>query len=272
MRIAARHAVFSSAAVTIALASPSARADDATNDADLQPRVARDAKGETPIVAYTYSAYGSPARTYGATAYGLGLVGPGQRPTAGGGVTLWGSPIDRLTLVVDAPRDVYFLDHFAPSAAAIVRLLGKPGEGFSLGLLGKYKVEGFGTDPDGNTEHEVESGLLLSYVHRGLHLDLNAITGFGLADTGEIDTEGRLRFGYDLTSLFRVGFDAQGRYRVSGDKALPNGATADFAGGPQLLIGNGHVFGALTAGPATMGLTKANAVGWTAVASLGGAL
>jgi hypothetical protein len=185
---------------------------------------------------------------------------------------MWGSPIDRLTLVVDAPRDVYLLDRFAPSAAAIVRILGNGVDGFSLGALAKYKVEGFGTDKNGDTESEIEGGILLSYVKYGFHADLNAITGFGLTDDGEIDSEGRLRLGYDVMKLVRVGADGQFRYRLAGSTRLLNGALWDFAAGPQILIGTSHFFGALTGGPTTMGLTKQGVSGWTLVASIGGAL
>src|SRR5262249_10974024 len=98
--------------------------------------------------------------------------------------------------------------------------------------------------------------------------DLNAITGFGTGDDGEIDAEGRLRLGRDLGSLARVGVDGQARFRLAGDTKLPGGRTWDFAGGPQLLVGSGRFFGALTAGPATMG--GVSNVGWTAVVSIGG--
>ena len=206
-----------------------------------------------------------------AQAYGVTLMGKGQKSTLGGGVLVWGAPIDRLTLVVDAPRDVYLQDHFAPSAAAIVRLLGTE-RGFSLGALAKYKVEGFGTDAEGDMESEIEGGILLSYADSGLHLDLNAITGFGLTEDGEIDTEARLRVGYDLSSLVRAGIDAQARYRLAGDKNLLNGSTADFAAGAQVVVGSGPFFAALTGGPATMGLSSSGAVGGTVMFSVSGTM
>ncbi len=246
---------------------------DSPGDTALSTAPSRDAKSEVPIVAYAYGAAGAHAGTYGAYMYGTGLGGSKQNATAGGGVTAWGSPIDRLTLVADAPRDVYLLGHFAPSFAAILRLLGRANEGWSLGALAKYKVEGFGTDPSGDLESEIEGGLLLSYgERRGLHFDLNAITGFGLTEEGEIDAEGRLRLGYDVASMVRVGIDGQGRWRLSGAKNLPNGAIWDAAGGPQIVVGTGHFFGALTGGPATMGVASSGVVGWTLVASFGGAI
>ncbi|HEX8794728.1 MAG TPA: hypothetical protein VF765_27465 [Polyangiaceae bacterium] len=263
---------FASVSLLVA-AAPDARADGVGDTALPTAAPPRDAKTEVPIVAYTYAATGAPAGTYGAYLYGTGLGASKQNATGGGGVTAWGAPIDRLTLVADAPRDVYLLGHFAPSFAAIVRLLGRANEGWSLGALAKYKVEGFGTDPGGDLESELEGGLLLSYgERRGFHFDLNAITGFGLTEEGEVDTEGRLRLGYDVASMVRVGIDGQGRYRLAGSKALPNGALWDFAAGPQIVVGTGHFFGALTGGPATMGITSSGVVGWTLVASLGGAI
>ena len=69
------------------LSSAVASADEpTTNDAAIPATATRDAKGEAPIVAYAYQAYGAPARTLGAQGYGLGLAGPGQRATGGGGV------------------------------------------------------------------------------------------------------------------------------------------------------------------------------------------
>jgi hypothetical protein len=227
----------------------------------------RDVRSEAPIVAYAYSATGATAGTVGAQAYGLGLAASRQRATLGGGVTAWGSPIDRLTLVGDGARDIF--GNFAPSAAAVVRLFGRPGDGFSLGALGKFKVDGFGVGPNDEIESEVESGLLLSYAKLGWHLDLNAIGGMGLGDDGEVDAEARARFGRDIGSLLRVGLDGQARMRVAGATKLVGGRTWDFAGGPQVLVGSGHFFGAVTGGPATMGVA-APIVGWTSIVSFGG--
>jgi hypothetical protein len=260
-----------SVGLALSLASPSAHAD-ATTDTLTEPSGPRDVKTEVPITAFAYSATGAPAKTLGAYGYGLGLAGSGQRFSAGGGVTAWGSPIDRLTLVADALRDVYLLDHFAPSFAAVVRLLGRADDGFSLGALAKYKVEGFGTDANGDLESEIEGGLLLSYVHRQLHVDVNTITGVGLTEDGEIDTEARLRLGYDVGPLVRVGVDGQGRWRLAGTKNPPGNRTWDFGGGPQVVVGGKSFFGSLTTGPTTMGLTTPDIVGWTVMASVGGAL
>ena len=67
----------------------------------------------------------------------------------------------------------------------------------------------------------------------------------------------------------RIGVDGQTRVRLAGPKYLPNRQTWDFAAGPQIMIGTRHFYGALTGGPATMGLLSPN-VGWTVVASVGG--
>ncbi len=250
-----------------------ARADDVQN-ADVRQSAAmlREAKTEAPISAFAYSAYGTHAGTYGVQGYAVGLTGSGSSAMGGGGFLAWGAPMGGLTLVVDAPRDVYVGGHFAPSVAGIVRLLGSAETGFSLGGLGKYKVEGFGTDPNGDIESEIEGGLLLSYSGSGLHVDLNSITGFGLTEEGEIDTEARFRLGYDVASFMRIGLDGQGRYRLAGTKKLLNGASYDFAGGPQVIVGTRQYFGALTAGPATLGIADSGVVGGTAIVTLCGML
>lgn len=237
-----------------------------------------DVRSEVPNYAYAYTAYGATAKTIGVQAYGLGAAAAGQRGILGGGITVWGSPIDRLTLIGDGQRNVY--GNFAPSAAVIVRILGKNGEGWSLGGLGKFKVEGFGTGKPigagtspakpGEIESEVEAGFLLSYAKTGgFHFDLNAVTGMGMGDDGELDEEGRLRLGYDVTRLLRLGMDGQVRARLNGPRYLPNGRIWDFAFGPQAIVGSKSFFGSLTGGPATVGLIS-DRVGWNVIASVGG--
>ena len=261
----ARYALVVAFVAAPCLAASPARADgsDATDTARAEP----DVKGEIPNAAYAYSAYGATAGKVGVQAYGMGLGGRAQRATLGGGGAVWGSPIDRLTLVADGSRDA--TGNFAPSAAAIVRLLGNANDGFSLGVLGKFKVEGFGTGPGGETESEIEGGLLLSYAKYGWHMDLNAITGFGTGDDGEIDAEGRLRANHDVGRFVRVGIDGQARYRLAGDTRLPGNRAGDFVAGPQVLVGSSTFFGSLTGGVATMGVV--NQVGWTSIVAIGGA-
>jgi hypothetical protein len=175
----------------------------------LHSNEVRDVRSEIPNYAYAYTAYGATAKTLGVQAYGLGVTAAGQKGILGGGLMVWGSPIDRLTLIGDGQRDVF--GNFAPSGAIVVRVLGKNGDGWSLGGLGKFKVEGFGdgkptgagTPPakPGEIESEVELGVLVSYAKPGgVHLDLNAITGMGTGDDGEVDAEGRVRLGYDVTA------------------------------------------------------------------------
>ena len=253
------------ALVTTAVAG-SAHADP-PNDAPPAGTVARDVKSEIPIVAYTYQAYGASAGGYGAQLTGLGLAATGQRAIGGGGATVWGAPIERLTIVADAQRN--FFGNFSPSAAVVFRLLGTPGDGFSLGALGKFKVDGFAGGPSKDEiESEIELGVLASYVRAGWHFDANAIAGRGTGDDGETDAEARLRIGRDLGQWVRVGVDGQARVRLAGPKYLPNGQIWDFAAGPQIVIGSKRFYGALTGGPATMGLLSPN-VGWTIVASIG---
>lgn len=254
-----------------------ALADEATpaDDSRAPAVIAHDVRAEVPNLAYAYTAHGASAKSLGAMAYGLGVGAAGQKGILGGGLIVWGAPIARLTLVGDGQRNVF--GTFSPSVAAVVRVLGEAEGGWSLGALGKFKVEGFGrrrgagTPPSnaGELESEFETGLLLSYGRDGYHLDLNAIGGFGLGDDGEIDGEGRLRLGYDVTHALRVGVDGQARVRVNGPQPLPNGNLWDFACGPQLIVGSKSFFGSLTFGPATTGLLG-DRVGWNVIASVGG--
>lgn len=248
------------------LAAGPALAADPPNDTPEPAPTTRDVKTEIPNVAYAYTAHGASARTVGVMAYGLGLGGRGQKAALGGGGAVWGSPIDRVTLIGDASRDAF--GEFAPSATAIVRLLGTPGDGFTLGALGKFKVDGFARGPNKEMESEVEGGMLLSYAKYGWHMDLNAITGFGTGEDGEIDTEGRFRMNHEIGSYVRLGIDGQARYRLSGVNKLPGNRNGDFAAGPQVLVGSSHFFGSFTSGAATMGVV--NQVGWTSILSIGG--
>ena len=228
----------------------------------------RDVKSEVPSLAYAYSAYGASARSLGAQVYGLAAGASSEKAQVGGGITIWGSPVDRLTLVGDGSRNVY--GNFSPSVAAIFRAVGKAREGWSLGLLGKFKVDGFAGGPTKDEmESEIETGLLLSYAHSGWLLDANAIAGFGTGDDGEVDVEGRLRVGRMVGQWVRLGLDGQARLRVAGPRLLPNKKTWDFSAGPQVVVGNRYFFGTLTAGPATMGLFDEK-VGVNAMVSVGG--
>lgn len=247
----------SSAVVAVALlfcAEESARAEGATaTQRDLAPLI--------PVGAYAYSA-GTDSGLLGAQVEAVAVGG--RKRTIGGGMTGWWAPIDRLTLFADAQRDVF--GHFAPSLAAITRVAGEPNDGWSLGLLGKFKVEGFGIGPNHETESEIEAGAVVSYAAGRVHLDLDGITGAGLGDDGEIDAEARVRFGGDITRAVRLGLDGQARWRVTGTTALAAGRTWDFAGGPQLVVIPGRWFVALTAGPSTMNVPDGRVAFTSAVA------
>jgi hypothetical protein len=232
---------------------------------------------QIPILAYTYTAYGASAHSFGVQAYGLGLIGPtgpyaaptvpASPPMAGGGMTAWWSPIDRLTLIGDGARDIF--GNFAPSATVVGRILGDPANGFSLGALAKFKVEGFAGGPNANEmESEVEAGMLSSYARGGLHLDVNGIAGRGTGPEGEMDVEGRVRAGYDVAQHLRLGADSQARFRVAGTDLLVGDRTWDFAAGPQALVTYKPFFGAVTGGPTTMNIARN--IGWTAIITVGG--
>jgi hypothetical protein len=142
--------------------------------------------------------------------------------------------------------------------------------GWPLAGLGKFKVDGFASGPSKDEiESEIEIGALVSFSGSRWHLDANAIAGRGTGDDGETDAEARLRFGRDLGDLFRLSVDSQMRMRVGGPRYLQNGKTWDFAGGPQLSLGSGHFYGALTAGPATMGMLS-DSLGFSSLLCLGG--
>lgn len=247
---------------------PTTPSSEPTAPAPVVAAAEPDVRTAVPNLAYAYTAYGAYAKTLGAQAYGLGLGASGQRGIIGGGITVWGAPIDRLTIIGDGQRNSF--GDFAPSLAVVVRILGKPGSGWSFGGLGKFKIEGFAAGPKHDeVESEVEIGTLLSYNDEAWHLDVNTIGGMGTGDDGEVDVEGRLRFGRDVGEYFRLGVDGQARVRLAGPKYLPNGEIWDFAVGPQALLGSRHFFGSLTGGPTTTGLLS-DRVGWNVLLALGG--
>jgi hypothetical protein len=259
---------------TVALcAAPSAHAEEPADDRPSTqlpepPPEGKDVRSEIPNLAYAYTAHGASFRTLGVQVYALGLAAKEQDDAIGGGGAIWLAPVERLTLVVDAQRNVS--RNFSPSAAGIVRLYGSGKEGLSLGGIGKFKIDGFAAGPTHDeVESEIEIGALLSYGYLGWHFDLNGIAGRGLGDDGETDAEGRLRLARDLGDWGRVGLDGQARARLSGPRDLPNGRTWDFAAGPQFLVQQGAFYGSITAGPSTMGL-ESKRVGLVAIATIGG--
>jgi hypothetical protein len=241
---------------------------DPQKDAVSPESEPRDVRSEIPNVAYAYTAFGATAKTMGAQAYGLGVGAAGQKSILGGGASVWGSPIDRLTIIGDGQRNAF--GEFTPSAAVLARLFGERNNGWSLGAIGKFKIDGFAAGPTKDeVESEVEAGVLVSFARDRWHLDANAIGGQGLGDDGEADVEGRFRLSYDVAPFARIGIDSQARARVSGPRLLPNGRTWDAVGGAQLLMATNHFFGSLTTGPTTVGLVS-DRIGWNALVSLGG--
>jgi hypothetical protein len=222
--------------------------------------LAKDAKQQVPIVAHTYSAFGSSAGTIGAAAFGDSVSSRGNATTLGGGLRVWGSPIDRLTILLDGQRNPG--GGSAPTAGAIFRIAGNLDDGWAFSALGKYKNDGFA-----HVEGEVEIGALLSYARFGLHLDVNSVFG-GDFDGQEMDAEGRARAGYDVAKWLRLGLDAQWRYRVAGARTLAGGRKGDLVGGPQVLFAYRNFFVSVTAGPSTVDL--ASGVGWSVLLMGGG--
>jgi hypothetical protein len=240
----------------------------ASAEETVAPKGPADPRLAAPTVAFAYTVPDDRAGTVGALAYGSATT-TSRHPTVGGGAILFGSPIERLTLVGDFGRNGF--GRFAPSAAALYRIVGRANDGFSLAGLAKYKIEGFGVGPKDEVESELEGGLVASYAYGGLHADLNGVTGFGMGDEGEIDAEGRARVGYDLGSHVRLGVDGQARYRLHGTFQLPGNRDGDYAFGPQTIVAFGRFLAAFTAGPTSMGLIDGSrAFGWTSFLSIGG--
>ncbi|MCA9641240.1 MAG: hypothetical protein KC492_11120, partial [Myxococcales bacterium] len=172
-----------------------------------------DAKSEAPVLAFTQSAFGVHESGVGAqaTGGGFGTSAGVVEPLYGGQV--YGSPTDKLLLLGSAERTLK--GEFAPSASVAYRILGSHQDGYALSALGRFKTEGF--DEVGG---EVETGALFAWTGSKLHLDANAIVGFGLEEEGkkaegeggaegEVDGELKLRFGYDVAAWIRVGLDGQ---------------------------------------------------------------
>lgn len=202
-----------------------------------RPTVAHEA---APIHGFTYSA--KPAAALGAATFGSTVA----RDALFGG-RVFGSPIDRLIVIGEAQRA--FDKQFVPSLAAIVRLYG--GDGLVIGALGKAKARGFSGAPE--VEAEAEVGAIVGYHRARIHFDANAIAGSALGDEREIDTEARLRVGYDVLGFLRIGIDGQARVRLVGDQRLPGDRTWDWVVGPQILASYRWFYAAASAGPATFG-------------------
>jgi hypothetical protein len=201
-------------------------------------------------------------------AAGVGVIDGRPNDTKGteasGGVRIWGSFLDRVVALGEAGKDSK--GHFVPSLTVAIRALGAQEEGWSAGVLGRYRTEGFST-----IDGEIEGGLLGSYAKNRLHLDANLIVGVGIEEK-EADGEGLLRFGYDLAPMFRLGLETRIRRELAdeGEAEAPGveGGEWDAFAGAQGMLAFGHFFGLLTAGPQKPRFTEE--VGWMAQMTLGG--
>lgn len=240
-----------------------AQTADSPTEAPRPGAIERSAATEVTRVAYTHTAFGASAMTIGGAGFGE-ATGPfkgTERPHFGGGVRVWGSPIDRLTLLADGERRET-TDEFAPSASVQVRILGSRPEGWALSGLVRYKAEGFA-----ELGGEAEFALLGSYARHHVHFDGNAIVGTAFEEE-ERDVEGLARAGYDVLPFLRIGGEGRIRYRIAGDITLPGGRTWDGIVGPQVLGHYNAFFAALTGGPSNVGIV--DKVGWAAIATVGG--
>src|SRR5262249_9310313 len=158
-----------------------------------------------------------------------------------GGARLWGSPVDRLTFLLEVDRRDF--GAAAPSATIAVRVLGSRAAGWAVGAAATYRAEGFA-----NIVGEIEGSLLLSFARYGLHAAVNGVFGGAFAER-EMDSEVKLRLGYDVTSWLRIGGDSRFRMRVGGGKYLAGGRSFDAIGGPELVFGYKHFFATVSGGP-----------------------
>jgi hypothetical protein len=239
----------------------------AADAADERPPVAwaaHAAAQDVPLLNLTHSARGATAKTYGAAAFGtatLALSGNvNDASQLGGGIRVWGAPIDRLTLLVEATRR----DNGEMAPALTLQVRAWENEGFALAALGRLKSEGFA-----EIEGEVELGVLGSYDRAGSHVDVNVVAGRGFEEA-ETDGELNLRVGRDIGRMLRVGGDGRVRYRLAGDASLAGGRKWDAFAGPELTLSFDHLYGALLSGPSTVGVV--DGVGWESMLSVGGTL
>ena len=257
-----RSAIHSAAGLFIATAALAQSAPPPQQPADSpqgeKPR-ATDASREALTVAYTHNAFGSSPMTIGGAGFGDFHGGSGNDDFLGGGLRVWGSPLKRLTLMADGARRQN--GEFAPSIGAQVRVLGDRADGWGLGLLGRYKAEGFA-----ELEGETEFAVLGSYALHKVHVDVNGVIG-GNVEEEEGDAEFLARAGYEFTPFLRAGFEGRARFRIAGEKERPGARTWDAVFGAQVMGYTGPVFAALTAGPSTVGVSEK--VGWAIIVTAG---
>jgi hypothetical protein len=254
----------------VASSSSAAVAAPPGNDtATPPPAPPTDARDEVPVVGYAQSAFGASRMTAGAAGY-VGVLYGQPNPTSQGpgktlpqgGARLWGSPVDRLTLSLEVDRRDFSAP--TPSATIAVRIFGSRAAGWAIGAAATYRAEGFA-----HVVGELEGAILASFSRYRLHADLNVIFGGAFAEP-EMDSEVKLRLGYDVTSWMRIGADSRFRMRVGNGKLLAGGRTVDAVGGPEVLFGYKHFFTSVTGGPSTVGV--AQGFGWSATTTVGAAL
>jgi hypothetical protein len=256
-----RSVLATSALLLVGLLSTGATASERDTAPPATATDGGNALDRTPQGAYAVSAFGTPSANIGVgAASGVQTgTGTGRGSEFQGGMTIFGAPIDRLTLFGTGERR--FDGTYAPSAGIIVRLFGSRVEGWALSIGGKYKADGF-ADVGGETE----LGFFGSYARNGWHADANAVVGAGFEEK-ESDGEARFRLGYEVAPAVRVGIDGQARYRLAGSRTLAGGRHWDAVGGPQVGATFGHVYGTITVGPSSVDV--ASGIGWTATASVG---
>jgi hypothetical protein len=239
-------------AVVAAAWAFSARASAAETETGEEPKrtaaeLAQQTLAATPTGVDAYTAFLG-ERGLGAAGIGNLTTGPGEGADLSGGVRLWGGFLQRITVQGEAAKDAK--GRFAPSLAVAARLLGDRRKGWAVGLLGRYRTEGFST-----IDGEVEGGILGSFARHRLHLDAGVLAGGGIEEK-EYDGEGVLRFGYDLAQVLRVGFEGRVRRELGdGDeneaqmRPVGDAGEWDMFAGAQTSVAFDHFFGTLTFGP-----------------------
>jgi len=242
--------------IATSIHAQSSSSSDQTELATSSP--AEDVRVDVPVMAFTHSAFGTRARKFGAHGFGSAQWAEGGS-LGRGGLTAYGSPFDRLTLLATGERR---LDgRYGPSASLAYRVLGSVEQGWSLAAMGTYKAEGFA-----QVEGEIELGALFSVARGGWHLDVNGVAGGGLEASEEFDSEMKLRAGYDATDWLTVGFDGRGRYRLRGPLLLAGGRNWYVIGGPQVTASWSRFYGSALVGPTTVGIgSGVGAVSWLTV-------
>lgn len=232
---------------------------DGVEKAPPPPREVRDG---APRLGLTEGPFGLAGGTMWAAAVGGGTSAGKGQSYGEGGVLVGGAPIDRLTLHVFGGRTSD--GRWAPDATAHVTFLGSTRDGYALGALARYKLEGF-SEAGG----EVELGLTGGLRTRRFYLDVNAIFGAGLEEEegGEMDGELKLRTGIAATDALRVGIDGRARKRMNGSRTLAGNKTWDALGGPQISLALGSLYCAVQGGATTVSI--ADGVGVFGLATVG---